>query len=81
MDEIVKLKTIEKENLLLIGVHFRGKDYASILKIENSKELKTRKFYQKAFQFYRQKFSQNHQILFLVVTDDPKLAKAVMKGN
>ena len=82
IDEIASLKRVnEYENLLFVGVHFRGKDYASILKIENFKQLKTRKFYQKAFQFYREKFSENHRIIFLVVTDDPRLAKAVLKGK
>jgi hypothetical protein len=70
-----------EENLLLVGVHFRGKDYASILKLQNSKEVKTRKFYAKAFQFFREKFSQNYKILFLVVTDDPTLANTVLKGK
>jgi hypothetical protein len=79
---VVNHKTKQREeNLLLVGVHFRGKDYASILKLQNSKDVRTRKFYAKAFQYFREKFSQDHEILFLVVTDDPTLANIVVKGK
>ena len=81
IDEVLsRLKIENLENLVLVGVHFRGTDYAAILKwIEKKADISAR-FYQKAFNFFKEKFVDK-QLLFLVVTDDPKLAKFILKGQ
>ena len=57
-----------------IGVHFRGTDFAAILKTLLRKHHIGIKYYQKAFQFYRDQFP-GRQLIFLIVTDDRKLAR------
>ncbi len=81
IDEILSsLGIATRENLVLIGVHFRGTDYGNILKMKENRNDVTAKFYEKSVQFYRQKFS-GKKILFLVVTDDPKLATFILKSK
>jgi hypothetical protein len=69
-----------REDLVLVGVHFRGTDFAAIMKTTKKRQDVTEKFYGKAFDFYRKKFSDK-KLLFLVVSDDPKMAKFVLKGK
>ena len=81
IDEVLsRLKIENLENLVLVGVHFRGTDYAAILKWKEKKADISARFYQKAFNFFKEKFVDK-QLLFLVVTDDPKLAKFILKGQ
>ncbi len=81
IDEIISsLGIATRENLVLIGVHFRGTDYGNILKMKENRNDVTAKFYEKSIHFYRQKFSAK-KILFLVVTDDPKLATFILKSK
>ena len=81
IDETLSRLEIEnRENLLLVGVHFRGTDYAAILKWKEKRKDISSKYYQKAFNFFRQKFD-DRKVLFLVVTDDIKLAKFTLNGE
>jgi hypothetical protein len=74
------LEIQNREDLVLVGVHFRGTDFAAIMKTTKKRQDVTEKFYGKAFHFYRKKFSDK-KLLFLVVSDDPKMAKFVLKGK
>jgi len=65
---------------LTIGVHFRGTDFAAILKTMLKKNHVGIKYYQKAFQFYRDRFP-GRQLVFLVVTDDFKLARHTLHSK
>jgi hypothetical protein len=68
-----------REDVVLVGVHFRGTDFAAIMKSTKNRTDVTEKFYGKAFDFYRKKISDK-KLLFLVVSDDPKMAKFYLKG-
>ena len=74
------LEIRNREDVVLVGVHFRGTDFAAIMKTTKKRKDVTEKFYQKAFDFYRKKLS-GKKLLFLVVSDDPKLAKFILKGK
>ena len=63
-----------------IGVHFRGTDFAAILKTFLKKHDVGAKYYQKAFQFIRDQFP-GRQLIFLVVTDDLKLARHTLRSK
>jgi len=68
-----------RDDVILVGVHFRGTDYAAILKSVDSKIISS-KYYNKAFQFIQSKVPAEKKIICLLLTDDPKLAKFVLKS-
>jgi len=74
------LEIRNREDVVLVGVHFRGTDFAAIMKATKKRPDVTERFYQKAFDFYRKKFSDK-KLLFLVVSDEPKMAEYILKGK
>lgn len=69
-----------RDDVVLVGVHFRGTDYAAILKSVDQKKISW-KYYDKAFKFIQSKVPSDKKILYLLLTDDPKLALFVLGGQ
>ncbi len=66
-----------RDEVTLVGVHFRGTDYAAILKSVDKKKISW-KYYDKAFKFIQSKVAPNKKIIYLLITDDPKMAMFVL---
>ena len=77
---LTDLKINKNNDFLLIGVHFRGTDFAAIMKTKFRNAKVGSNYYQKAFRFCREKFP-DMKIVYLIVTDDPVLAKAILQCN
>jgi len=64
------------ENVVFVGVHYRGTDFVNYLKKRSGSSPVDHHFYDKAFDIYRKRYNNLKQkVIFLAVSDDPRWLK------
>jgi hypothetical protein len=74
---LADVRNVDPDRLVVVGVHFRGTDFTLILRSTLKKPDPGLRFYKKAFDFFRNKFS-GREVVFVAVTDDPATAEAIL---
>jgi len=67
-----QIKDEIEENVIFVGVHYRGTDFIKFLKERSGSSPVDHHFYDTAFDIYRKRYNKDGQkVVFLAVSDDP----------